>query len=98
MTFNEACLSCSEGNFVSHRNFDSSQSMHEYKTDLYYEDGANLTHHLDWLENEEWAKDGWYIKYNKDQVDKDKLDKMHKDNKGYMLQKGTYEDCIRKEN
>ena len=96
MTIQEAFVSCSEGNFVSHRNFDSSQSMHEHNCTMYYEDGANLTNHLDWLENEEWAKDGWYVKFTKDQVDQEKLDKIHKDNKGYMLQSGSYEDCIRR--
>ena len=94
MTLHEACQSCRDGNFVSHNCFDSSQSMHDYKHDLYYEDGAIISNDLEWLDNQTWAKDGWYIKYPKECVDGEKLDKMHKDNKGYMLHSGTFEDCI----
>lgn len=94
MTLLEACQLCREGNFVSHRNFDSSQSMHEYQYSLYYEDGANVSHDLGWIENQEWAKDGWFIKYSKEQVDKDKLNEMHRINKGNMLYGQSYEECI----
>lgn len=94
MTLLEACQSCREGNFVSHKNFDSSQSMHEYHYTLYYEDGANVSHDLEWLKDQDWAKDGWYVKYSKEQVDIKILDMMHKMRPGYTLQSGSYEDCI----
>jgi hypothetical protein len=94
MTFYEACQSCREGNFVTNASFDSSQSMHEYNYTLYYEDGAALTHHLDYIQSQAWAKDGWYIKYSANKVDIDKLSQMHKNNRGFMLQDGSYEDCI----
>ena len=94
MTLLEACQSCKEGNFVSHTNFSSDQSMHEYNNTLYYEDGANLTHHLGYIASQEWAKDGWYIKYKASKVNRDMLTRKHEDNKGLMLQDGSYEDCI----
>jgi hypothetical protein len=94
MTLFEAFVSCRNGDFVSHQNFDSSQSMHEYKYSLYYEDGANLDNHIDWLEGEKWAKDGWFVKYPRWKIDTEKLNKIHKDNGGFMLQSGSYEDCI----
>ena len=71
--------------------------MHEYNYSLYYEDGANLTANgfIDKLAYENWAKDGWYIKYSNKKVDKEKLKRLHNDNNGYMLEgNGSYEDCI----
>jgi hypothetical protein len=93
----EACQSAREGNFVSHKYFDTKQSMHEYNYNLYYEDGANLTSNggMEFLEKEDWAKDGWYIKYPKEKVDKEKLRKLHDNNNGLMfMDNQSYEDCI----
>ena len=94
MTLLEAYQECRKGNFVSHISFDEKQSMHEYNHTLYYEDGANLSAGDFDLYTEEWAKEGWYVKYTKEQVDREKLKKMHNENKNYMLQSGSYEDCI----
>lgn len=94
MTFYEACQSCREGNFLSHKSFDAKQSMHEYKGILYYEDGAVLTHHLDWLSNQDWAKEGWYVKYTNNLLDIEKLAVMHKMSRGMMLNERSYEECV----
>lgn len=97
MTLTEACISAREGNFVSHKCFDSKQSMHDYKGNLYYEDGANLTggDGLEYISKEEWAKDGWYIKYPADRVDQAKLKELHEKHKTMMLSGGySYEECI----
>lgn len=99
MNLYEACQSAREGNFVSHNNFSSNESMHEYKGNLYYEDGADLTTNgfIDILTYEEWAKEGWFVKYSKEKVDKDKLKKLHKNNEGYMFRNNkSYEECIRR--
>lgn len=98
MTLTEACKSAREGNFVSHEYFDDNQSMHSYNNDLYYEDGANLTigSGLDFIKREEWAKNGWSVKYTKDKVNTEKLDNMHKQYGSRMLPYGiSYEDCIK---
>jgi len=97
MTILEACQSAREGNFVSHKNFDREQSMHEYNYNLYYEDGANLTStgFIETLGREDWAKNGWYVKYPKEKVNKDKLKKLHEDGNQYMLKNNqSFEDCI----
>lgn len=97
MNLLEACLSAREGNFVSHHSFDYNQSMHEYNGNLYYEDGANLTANgfINTLEREKWSKEGWFVKYSKDQVNKEELKKLHENYKSYMLKYGkSYEDCI----
>ena len=97
MTVQEAIRSCEEGNFVTHINFSSYESMHMYKGKLFYEDGADLTTSNFKLENEDWAKDGWRIKFSKDKVDNDKLSKLHEKRKYRMLQGiETYEECINK--
>jgi hypothetical protein len=46
--------------------------MHEYKGDLYYEDGANLSSNgfIEKLAQEKWSKEGWFIKYTKEQINK----------------------------
>lgn len=93
----EAFLSAHEGNFVSHRNFDRDQSMHSFGCTLFYEDGANLsaTNFEEFLEHEEWAQDGWYVKCPKERVDLEKLEKLHGEFKGRTLPYGrTYEECL----
>jgi hypothetical protein len=97
MTLSEACMSALEGNFVSHNYFDNKQSMHSYKGDLYYEDGANLTvgDGFDYLNREEWAKDGWYIKFPVEKVDQAKLKELHDHYGNRMITDDkSYEDCI----
>lgn len=97
MNLLEACQSAREGNFVSHHSFDYNQSMHEYNSNLYYEDGANLTSDgfIEILEQEEWSREGWFVKYSKEQVNKEKLKKIHENNKGRMLNYNeSYENCI----
>jgi hypothetical protein len=97
MNLKEACKSAREGNFVSHHSFDYNESMHEYNGDLYYEDGANLTvdGFIDTLEHEEWSREGWFIKYSKEQVNKQRLRELHTNNKGRMLNYNeSYENCI----
>jgi len=63
MTLQEAFKSCGQGNIVSHSSFDQSQSMHYFNGEFYYEDGACLTGHIAWMESQEWAQQGWYVKY-----------------------------------
>jgi len=93
MTLQEAFNSCRQGNFVSHNSFDFKQSMHYYDGSFYYEDGVNLTPHLEWLESQEWAKDGWYVKYMAILVDINTLKQLH----NYVRRSTTninYEACI----
>jgi hypothetical protein len=99
MNLHEACQSAREGNFVSHHSFDYDQSMHEYKGNLYYEDGANLTADgfIEKLAREKWSNEGWFVKCSKDLIDKEKLEKLHNESRGYMLNGKSYEDCIIKQ-
>lgn len=96
MNLSEACQAARDGNFVSHHSFDHKQSMHEYNGNLYYEDGANLTASgfINILPKEKWSNEGWFVKYSKEMVNREKLKKLHVENKGYMLQDKSYEDCI----
>jgi len=97
MNLNEAIKSAREGNFVSHHSFDYNQSMHEYNGKFYYEDGADLTTSgfINTLQNEKWSSEDWLIKYSKEQVDKEKLKRLHENSKGYMLKDNeSYESCI----
>jgi hypothetical protein len=97
MTLQEAIQSVREGNFVSHKYFNSKQSMHEYKGNLYYEDGALLTSNntMEWLQREEWAKTDWYIKFSEDKINKDKLKDLHDRFSRTMLPyNSSYEECV----
>lgn len=94
MNLKEAFLSAKEGNFVTSEMFDRNQSMHYYKGDFYYEDGAVVP--MEFLYNENWAVQyPWSIRISKDKVDFDKLKEMHDKSMGYMLQKGSYMDCVK---
>jgi hypothetical protein len=93
MTLLEALQACENGDFVSNQYFDSKQSMHEYNGELYYEDGANITNDIEWLEKQAFAQSEWYVKYPKCKIDMEKLTSMHEKHKGYMLQDSTYEEC-----
>jgi len=94
MELEEAIKSCREGNFVTHRAFDSTQSMHAYKGELYYEDGANLSNQMDWIESQKLFEEGWHVKFISEHVNKDNLREMHMRNKRYMLIDCSYEECI----
>lgn len=97
MKLADAFQSAHEGNFVTHPAFSNDQSMHAYNDKLYYEDGANLTdsNFVSILAHYDWARHGWYIKYPKEKVDREKLKEMHEKSKGYMLESNmTYESCI----
>lgn len=94
MKLQEAVKSCRDGNFVTHRAFDSSQSMHMYNNELYYEDGANLQNEIDWMMSEKLFEDGWCVKSESKCINKDKLKKMHEENSRYMLRGRSYEECI----
>lgn len=95
MNIYEAMASCREGNFVSHKGFDNKESMHCYEGTFYYEDGCNISNQLDWFTNEESLQDGWYVKFTKDNVDVDKLKKLHANSRGLMLRCSSYEECIK---
>lgn len=58
MNLIEAFKAAREGNFVSHIAFNNYESMHQYNTDLYYEDGTCITanNNLEFLKQQEWAK------------------------------------------
>ena len=99
MTWDEAIKSVQEGNFISNKNFSSNESIHEWNEELVYEDGTILSGALiNIMHEEDWSKDGWYIKYTKEQVDRNKLERLHKEFKGYTLsgKNRSYEECIRK--
>jgi hypothetical protein len=95
MNLLQAYKECENGNFVSHKSFDDSQSMHMYMGSFYYEDGANLTDSNFDLSKENWAKDGWFIKSNNAKVDQEKLENMHQLYKNSMLPDNlSYENCL----
>jgi len=96
MTLKEGFKACRDGNFISHPSFDHTQSMHYFRDSYYYEDGAILMRHMDWFESQEWAKDGWYIKYEASRVDLPLLNALHLLGKAYMFSKRSYEECILK--
>ena len=89
----EAVESCRQGNFLTHRNFDSNESMHMHKGQLYYEDGANITNDFDFLRRQGWARENWEIKFMKEQVDEEKLNSLH-EIKYFSRYGTTYEDAI----
>jgi len=96
MKLQEAIESCKQGNFVTHEYFCKNQSMHMYKNTLYYEDGADLTNHMDNMTKSDWFKDGWEVKYNSSEVNQDVLKDMHIKQGHLMLQGDTYERCIKR--
>jgi len=95
MNLTEAIQACKQGHFVTHEYFDSKQSMHMYKNTLYYEDGANLSHQMDWIANQKIFQSSWSVKYKSHLVDKKLLEFMHVKNRRKMLQGDTYERCIK---
>lgn len=99
MIWSEAIDSAKEGNFLSNNNFDDKQSMHCYDGYLFYEDGSVLSGSLvNIMYDEEWSKDGWFIKYTKDKVNQNKLKEIHEEFKNRMLTMEktyrSYEECI----
>ena len=97
MILDEAIKKACEGNFVSNKYFTAEESMHEYNDRLYYEDGAVLGSALiNIMHDENWSKDGWYIKYSKEQIDRNKLNQLHKEFGGTMIssKNRSYEECV----
>ncbi len=93
MNLREAFISAKEGNFVTSSMFDRNQSMHWYNGKYYYEDGAVVPE--EFLYKEDWAIEyPWKVRIPKEKVDFSKLKIMHERSKGYMLQKGSYMECI----
>ena len=56
--------------YYKHGNFDNSQSMHMYRDTLYYKDSTNLSAGNFDLQSEDWAAEGWEVKYTADKVDR----------------------------
>lgn len=82
------------GCFVTSSVFSSDQSMHYWNGKFYYEDGAVVP--IEFLDKEDWAHDmPWRVVALKEQVDQDKLNKMHVDSHGYMLESRSYMECIK---
>ena len=52
---------------------------------------------VEFLDTEDWAHDmPWRVIASKEQVDLDKLNKMHVNSHGYMLERNSYMECIKK--
>lgn len=82
------------GCFVTSSVFSSDQSMHYWNGKFYYEDGAVVP--VEFLDKEDWAHDmPWRVIALQEQVDQDKLNKMHVDSHGYMLESRSYMECIK---
>ena len=94
--FDDAQNLCYMGFFVTHCNFSSFESMHEFDGNIYYEDGANLTTSGLLLNPFDWMESGWRIKATPDKVNFEKLRNMHEGSKGLMLADSSYEECIMK--
>ena len=93
LTLDEALESAEAGNFVTSEYFSSDQSMHYWNGRFYYEDGAVVT--PEFLHSENWAsKNPWRVTIPKDIVDTDKLQEMHIQSGGYMLDNHTYNECV----
>ena len=91
----EALEYARKGCFVTSSVFSTDQSMHYWNGKFYYEDGAVVP--TEFLDKEDWAHDmPWRVVATKEQVDLDKLNKMHVDSHGYMLERNSYMECIRK--
>ena len=93
MVLYEALEYARKGCFVTCNGLENYESIHWYNGKYYFEDGAVVT--KEFLENSFWAAKGnWRIKASEEDVDKEKLKKMHEESKGLMLFTGSYEDCI----
>lgn len=96
MKLNEAFRSARGGNFVTNQYFDSDQSMHYWNGKFYYEDGAVVTQ--EFLETQKFATEGeWRICIPVEKVDRERLNKVHIDSRGMMLDsKSGYQQCVLK--
>lgn len=93
MMLGEALENAREGCFVTCNGLASNESIHWHNGKYYFEDGAVVTE--DFLYERSWAFEGdWYIKAFLDDIDIEKLNKMHENSNGLMLFAGSYEDCI----
>lgn len=93
LSFHKAFEYARLGCFVSSELFSSDQSLHYWNGKFYYEDGAVVSPLR--LGEEDWAVlRPWKIIAAPHMVDTMKLDMMHKKANGYMLEKGSYMECI----
>ena len=94
MNLQEALESAVKGNFVTNQYFDSDQSMHYWNGKFYYEDGAVVTE--EFLSKQRFAMEGkWRICIPAEKVDRERLQKVHVDSKGMMLDsKAGYQQCV----
>lgn len=96
MNLTEALASAKEGNFVTNSSFSPDQSLHYHEGKFYYEDGAVLSRDFidNYLRKQPWASmNHWDISIPADEVDRDKLKRMHDESGTLMLRKGSYMDC-----
>lgn len=95
---NEALQYAKDGCFVTSQIFSPNQSLHYWEGQFYYEDGAIVTE--EFLDTQDWADAlPWRVIAFKDEVDFALLDKIHKRNRGYMLdgiQDNTYMVALKK--
>ena len=94
MTLEEALLKAKEGNFITNEYLDTYECIHYYNGKLYYEDGAVIPEDT-MYENDYTKNANWRIKFTADQVDKEKLSKMHEKSQGLMLINSSYVEAIK---
>lgn len=95
LTFIEALDYALCGYFVTNELFDDTQSMHHWADKFYYEDGAVVRPNE--LAQEDWAVTRpWRIIAIPEMIDINKLNAMHRNSNGYMLDNGSYMDAIYK--
>lgn len=94
MTLEEALLKAKEGNFITNEYLDTYECIHYYNGKFYYEDGAVIPED-NMYENDYTKNANWRIKFTADQVDKEKLSKMHEKSQGLMLINSSYVEAIK---
>lgn len=94
MTLEEALLKAKEGNFITNEYLDTYECIHYYNGKFYYEDGAVIPEDT-MYENDYTKNANWRIKFTADQVDKEKLSKMHEKSQGLMLINSSYVEAIK---
>lgn len=94
MTLEEALVKAKEGNFITNEYLDTYECVHYYNGKFYYEDGAVIPE--DTMYKNDYTKNAnWRIKFTADQVDKEKLSKMHEKSQGLMLINSSYVEAIK---
>ena len=94
MTLEEALLKAKEGNFITNEYLDTYESIHYYNGKFYYAAGAVIPEDT-MYENDYTKNANWRIKFTADQVDKEKLSKMHEKSQGLMLINSSYVEAIK---